>query len=205
VFERNIAAVADRVVVHEGDIREQSWNAPIGVLMVDITKGWGSADAVWRTFLPWVRPGGLVIQQDLVHWGHPWCAIVMEQLSDHFEYLGWAWYSSAVYRCVRPPADVPVPLVERLGCEEMLTLLDRAGERFGWPVAASLRLSGAFVFAAFERFDEARARVDEVRAQVDDSVLPFIEEGIAYTDEWLRDAQAGRTPILKDIEVAPAD
>jgi hypothetical protein len=205
VFEGNIAAVADRVAVHEGDIREQRWNAPISVLMVDVTKGWGSGDAVWRTFLPWVREGGLVIQQDLVHWGHPWCAIVMEHLSEHFEYLGWTWYSSAVYRCVRPPEDVPVPLVERLDCQEMLALLDRAGERFGWPLAASLRLSGAFVFAAYERFDEARARVDEIRTKVDDTALPYIEEGIAYADEWLADAEAGRTPILKDIEVAPAD
>jgi hypothetical protein len=202
-FEHNIARVRDRVTVHEGDIRDEQWHAPISVLFVDITKSWATADAVWRTFLPSLQPGALVIQQDLVHWGHPWCAVVMEHLSEQFEYLGWVWCSSAVYRCRQPPVDVPVPMLDRLTCDEMSALIDRAAERVGEPASGGIRLSSAFAFAAFGRFDDARARVAEIRASYDDSVLPYLEEGLAYLDRWLEDAEAGRTPVLRDVEVKP--
>lgn len=201
LFERNIAPVGDRVVVHEGDIRDARWRGPISVLFVDIAKGWTSGDAVWRTFLPWVRPGGLVIQQDLVHWGHPWCTIVMDRLREDFEYLGWVWTSSAVYRCRRTPTAVPAPLLDHVDCEEMLASLDRTAQRVGHPAAGSIQLSGAFVFAAHGRIAEARERVETVRSDYDDAVVPYIEQGFAYLDRWLDDVEAGRTSALADIEV----
>ena len=200
-FEHNIARVRDRVTVHEGDVRTQEWQAPIGVLFVDITKSWATADAVWRTFLPSLEPSALVIQQDLVHWGHPWCAVVMEHLSEDFEYLGWVGYSSAVYRCRRPPIKVPVPMLERFSCDDMLSLIERAAERVGEPASGAIRLSAVFVFAAVGRFDDARIRVAEIRSSYNDSALPYIEEGLTYLDRWIDDAQAGRTPILRDSEV----
>jgi hypothetical protein len=192
VFEYNIEGVANRVFVHEGDVRGQEWRrGPIGVLFVDVAKSWATADAIWRTFLPAVTEGGLVIQQDQVHWGHPWCAIMMEHLADHFEYLGWVWYSSAVYRCRHPITAVPVPMLERLSCTEMLGLLDRFAARAGEPAAGSVRLSGAFVLAAFGRLSEARARVAEISANYDDQRLPHIEEGFAYLDDWLGRVENG--------------
>ena len=200
-FEHNIARVRDRVTVHEGDVRDQEWQTPIGVLFVDITKSWSTADAVWRTFLPALQPDALVIQQDLVHWGHPWCAVVMEDLSEHFEYLGWVEYSSAVYRCRQPPAAVPGPMLERLSCDDMLSLIERAAERVGEPASGTIRLSAAFVLAAAGRFDDARTHVEEIRASSSDSSLPHIDEGFAYLDRWIDDAQAGRTPVLRDVEV----
>jgi Methyltransferase domain len=203
-FEHNIARVRDRVAVHEGDVRRQRWQAPISVLFIDVTKSWATADAVWRTFLPRLQPGALVIQQDLVHWGHPWCAVVMEHLSEHFEYLGWVWFSSAVYRCRQPPRAVPVPMLERLTGDEMLRLIDQAAERVGEPGSGGIRLSAARVFAAFGRFDHARARVAEIRSSYDDSVLPHIEQGLTNLERWVEEAEARRTsPVLRDSEVRP--
>lgn len=195
VFEHNTASVRDRIIVHEGDVQQQAWQGPIGVLFVDIAKSWATADAVWRTFLPAVTPGALVIQQDLVHWAHPWCAVVMEHLGEHFEYLGWVWYSSAVYRCRTPIEDVPVPMLERFSCDEMLALVDRAAARVGEPAAGSVRLSGAFVFATFGRLGDARARVAEIAAAYDDQTLPHIEEGFAFFGWWLDEVAAGRSAL----------
>ena len=198
VFEHNVSAVRPLLRVHEGDVREVTWGAePIGVLFVDIAKSWDTGDAVWREFLPAVSPGGLVIQQDLVHWGHPWCAIAMELLADHFEYLGWVWFSSAVYRCVSPvpAAQVPGSLLRDLTLDRKLELLDGAAARIGEPAAASLRLSGAVVLASHGRFAEARQRIAEVRSTHDDSVLPYVEEGFAYLDVWVADVEAGRSEV----------
>jgi hypothetical protein len=190
VFERNVARTRDRIVVHAGDVEAGGWSGdPIAVLFVDIAKTWATGDFVWRTFLPALVPGALVIQQDLVHWGHPWCAIVMEHLAEHFEYLGWVWYSSAVYRCTAPIPVGPAPLLEALSCDQLVALVDRAAARFGAPVDGSVRMSAAVVYGTFGRFDEARARVQEGRDRYRDGSLPHIEEGFAHLDQWLAVAE----------------
>jgi hypothetical protein len=195
VFEHQIQRVRDLVEIHAGDVRTARWaNGPIGVLFVDIAKSWSTGDAVWREFLPALVPGeSLVIQQDLVHWGHPWCAIVMELLADRFEYLGWVFYGSAVYRCVRPvrAEELQPGLLDRLSADDMLDLLERAAVRIGEPAAGFLRLSGAVVLASHGDCDGARRRVAEVRAVYDDDVMPYISEGFAYLDRWIDDVEAG--------------
>jgi Methyltransferase domain len=197
VFEHNTRRVHDRLTVRAGDVEEHGWtDGPIGVLFIDITKSWRTADFVWRTFLPALVPGALVIQQDLAHWGHPWCAVVMEHLSESFDYLGWVWFSSAVYRCRRPISDVPVPMLERFTCDEMLSLIDRAAARVGEPVAGSIRMSAVVVLAANERFDEARDRVAQIRSEYDDTVLPHIGEGLVISDRWIDDVQDGRATAV---------
>jgi MMP 1-O-methyltransferase len=197
VFDRNVAAVADRVTVHEGDVREVSWEAPIGLLFVDIAKSWAVADAVWRTFLPWLVPGAVVVQQDLVHWGHPWCAIATELLAGRFEYLGWVPYSSAAYRCVRPirDGDLPADLLAEISCEEMLDLVERAARRIGEPGAGAVRLSAVRVLGSCGRLEQARDRLAELGARYDDTVLEHVEEGFAWLARWLDDLEAGRASV----------
>ena len=173
VFEHQVRRVRGMLTLHPGDVCDARWDeGPIGVLFIDIAKSWGIGDAVWRTFLPALAVDSLVIQQDLVHWGHPWCAIIMELLADHFEFLGWAWYSSAAYRCVEPidVAELPASLLDALSTEEMLRLLDRAAQRMGEPIAGFLRLAGAVVLASHGDLRAARGRVDEVRASYSDDV-----------------------------------
>lgn len=199
VFEHQVRPVRDLLTVHRGDIRRAHWTGdPIGVLFVDIAKTWEVGDAVWRTFLPsLVANESLVVQQDLVHWGHPWYAIAMELLADHFEYLGWVWFSSAVYRCVRPVAagDLPASLLRDVALHEALELIDRAAERLGEPIGGSLRLSGAVVLLSHGRFAAARARVDEIRGSYSDETIPYISEGFAYVDDAIDKVRAGTIEI----------
>lgn len=197
VFETNVAHVRDRIIVREGEVEELGWQGDeIGVLFIDIAKSWSTADFVWRTFLPSLRPGAIVIQQDLVHCGHPWCAIVMEHLANHFEYLGWVWYSSAVYRCSSPITTVPEPLLEHFSCDELVSLVDQTADRIGEPARGAIRLSAARVYAVFDRFEEARARVATARRAFDDEPLPYLEDGCASFDRWISDVEAGRVSAL---------
>jgi predicted O-methyltransferase YrrM len=186
IYEQNIRRVRDRVTVHEGDVANETWNEPIGVLFVDIAKSWDTADAVWNTFFPWLKPGALVIQQDLVHWGHPWCAIMMEHLADHFDYLGWTWMGTSVWRCKSTPRQIPPSMLKAFSCEEMLELIDRAAERVGGPAGQSIRLSGVKVLMAYGKRVPAEERVEEIRATLINDELPFIEEAFAVYDDWLR-------------------
>lgn len=198
VFEHQVRRVRPLLELHPGDVCEARWTeGPIGVLFVDIAKSWDIGDVVWREFLPALTPGSLVIQQDLVHWGHPWCAIVMELLADHFEFLGWAWYSSAVYRCVRPisASDVPARLLHELSTDEMLALVERAASRMGEPVAGSIRLSGAVVLGSKCDTAGARARLEEVRSSYSDEVLPYISEGFAWVESWIAGIEDGTVRI----------
>jgi hypothetical protein len=196
IFAHTVREAEDLVVSHPGDIREARWaGAPINVLFVDVAKSWRTADHVAATFLPSLVPGeSLVIQQDQVHWGHPWCAIQMELLSDHFEFLGWAWFSSAVYRSTSPvPAGaLPPSLLRDLPLDDKLELVRRFARRLNGPIAESVRLSAAEVFAAHGRYDEARAVGDEVEATVGDDELPYISEGFQYLRDRFAKLESGR-------------
>jgi hypothetical protein len=198
-FERNVRAVRPMLTLHPGDIRSQRWDgAPIGTLFIDIAKRWAVADAVWRQFLPALVPGrSIVIQQDLVHWGHPWCAIVMELLADRFEYLGWTWYSSAVYRALRPiaPGDLPGSLLRDVSLEDKLRLIERAAQRLGEPIGGSVRLSGTCAYAAHGQFGAAREHVASLRERYTDELIPYIGEGFAYLDSWLTRVEVGELTV----------
>lgn len=199
VFEHHVREVRDLLTTHRGDVRLEHWTeGPIGVLFIDIAKSWDTGDAVWREFFPsLVANESLVIQQDLVHWGHPWCAIAMELLADHFDYLGWVSFASAVYRCVRLVAagDLPTSLLRDLSLEEALALVDCAAERLGEPIGGSVRLSGAVVLASHRRFSAARARVDEIRRCYCDDKVPYISEGFAHLDAWIDGVEAGAIEV----------
>ncbi len=196
LFEANVAPVRSLVEVHAGDVLHTTWSGErIGTLFVDIAKSWATNDHVVRQFFPPLVPGSVVIQQDLVHWGHPWCALTMEWLIDHFEYLGHVSFSSAVYR-VRHPIpvdDLPTDLLDRLSAEEALGLIDRCAERIGEPFAGFVRLAGATALISFGDYAGARARVGEVRENYGDDTVPYISEGFVLAqliDELERKSSA---------------
>ena len=197
LFEANVAPVRSLVEVHHGDVLNTTWpGEPVATLFIDIAKSWSTNDHVVRQFLPALVPGSVVIQQDLVHWGHPWCALTMESLMDHVEYLGHVSYSSAVYRVRHAIAvdDLPTNLLDRLSAAEALRLVDRCAERVGEPFAGHLRLLGATALMCFGDYAGARARVSEVRDAYDDDVVPYISEGFALAqiiDEAERKSSAG--------------
>jgi hypothetical protein len=186
------------VEIHPGDVRGFRWHGErIATLFLDLAKSWEVHDHVLEQFVPSLVPGSLIVQQDLVHFGHPWCAISMELLEEHVEYLGHVYFSSAVYR-VRapiPPEALPTRLLERLGAEEALALVDRCAERVGEPVAGQLRLAGAGALLSWGEFGEARARVREVAARYDDSTVPFISQGLDLMGQWIDGVERGDQPV----------
>lgn len=134
-FERylrtNIEPVAELVDLHMGDISGALWDgAPIEIMFLDVLKTAGIQEAVMRTFLPSLLPGGILIQQDYFIDGVPFVKIFQEHLSEYFEYLG-EIQSSAVFRLLRP---IPASLVandptQGLQLAAQLALLDAARER----------------------------------------------------------------------------
>ncbi|HEV7846149.1 MAG TPA: hypothetical protein VGO83_07840 [Thermoleophilaceae bacterium] len=193
LYRRHIEPVADLVQTYAGDIHGFHWHGdPVATLFMDVAKSWDTHDHVVREFFPSLAPGALVIQQDQVHFGHPWCAIAMELLDDHVEYIGWAPYSSAVYRVPAPiPAEaLPLGLLERLSLDEALALVERFARRVGEPQAGQVHLSAAVVLGAYGEFGRARERVRDVAGSYDDSTVPYISGGFAHLEPWIDGLEA---------------
>jgi hypothetical protein len=132
-YDGVIAAVADRVTVHEGDIATFPWPADraIEILFIDVAKSWETNDFLVQQFFPRLIPGvSSVIQQDY-HWPHtPWISITMELLADHVTYLGSMPWATAHYRWERAlePGELPARLRD-LGADRLRELATRA-QRF---------------------------------------------------------------------------
>jgi hypothetical protein len=198
LYERHIEPITELVQIYHGDLLGFRWAGdPISTLFVDIAKSWQVNDHVVEQFFPSLLPDAVVVQQDLVHWGHPWCAIVMELLSDYVEFLGHVFFSSAVYRVREPIPDsiLPTRLLERLSAEEALALVDRCAGRIGTPFAGQVKLAGAAALACFGEFDAARTRVRELAGKYDDENAPYISQGFEQLPPWIDGIESGATPV----------
>jgi hypothetical protein len=198
LFERNVAPVRNLVTVHEGDInRLDGWSDQISLLFIDIAKSWDTNDTVASQFFPRLDADAVVIQQDLVHFGHPWCALTMELLGDHFEFLGYVPFSSAVYRVISPvPREkIPTKLLQRLSADESIELIERCAERVGEPQAGFLHLAAAISALFYNQPGRARQIISEVAEVYDDATLPWVSEGLAYASQLADQVQAGATLV----------
>jgi hypothetical protein len=183
VFEQNLASYRQAITLHEGDILEETWTGgSIEILFIDICKSWEINAHVVHEFFPSLIPeASVIVQQDLVHWKYPWCVIVMEYLSDYFEYLGWTWYASSVWKCIGlPPADaLEMDWKRDVGLEPGLELLRRAAKRHtGWAVPF-LELSRATLMHELGEDQAARDEIRRVKREYGTSV-PYLEQ--AYRD-----------------------
>ena len=138
VFERNLAGYLDLVVVHEGDILEESWgDQPIELMFVDIAKSHKVLDHLLLAFFPALIPArSLVILQDYL-WGTagPWHHIVMEKLSDYFTYVVDTRVNSAIFLLER---EIPFEALEQcqymsIPRDEKFELMDRAIDKLDTP------------------------------------------------------------------------
>jgi hypothetical protein len=198
LYERHIEPITELVQIYHGDLLGFRWPGdPISTLFVDIAKSWQVNDHVVEQFFPSLLLDAVVVQQDLVHWGHPWCAIVMEVLNDYVEFLGHVFYSSAVYRVLEPIPDdaLPTRLLERLSAAEALALLDRCADRVGDPFGGHVRLAGAVALASFGEFEAARTRVRELEGRYDDENAPYISQGFERLPFWIAEIESGATPV----------
>lgn len=197
LYERNIAPIRDDVVVHPGDINELAqWDLHVGLLFLDIAKSWATNDTVVTRFFPRLAPGAIVIQQDLVHFGHPWCAITMELLSDHFEFLGYIPYSSAVYRVRSTPreAELPTELLARLEPQEAVALINRSADRIAFPFDGYLRLAAAVSEVFYGNVPAARRIAGEIASRYPEELLPWITEHVRSVEDFALQAdRSGHT------------
>jgi hypothetical protein len=166
LFDRNLNGYEQLVTLHEGDILTETWGPQlVEILFIDICKSWDlNAHVVTQFFPALIADKSVVIQQDLVHWRFPWCAIVMECLSDNFEYLGWVRYSSSAWKCRRTPSSesLQVDWRDDIGLEGGLELLSRSAKRHtGWAIPY-LELGRATLLHEFGEDEAARAEVDRV-------------------------------------------
>ncbi|GAC1442000.1 MAG: hypothetical protein NVSMB51_22220 [Solirubrobacteraceae bacterium] len=194
LFERNVAGVRDLVTIRQGDINVPGpWHDDVAVCFIDIAKSWQTNDSVIAQFFPSLAPGAIVIQQDLVHFGHPWCALTMELLSEHFDYLGYVPYSTAVYRAKGPipPDELPLEMRERLTSERARQLIDSCAARVGEPHAGFLKLAAACVSAFYGECALASELTEGVAARYDDATLPWISEAIAYMRAFIAGVESG--------------
>jgi hypothetical protein len=182
VFEQNLASHRQLVVLHEGDVMHEAWDgSPIEILFIDVAKSWEINGHVVREFFPSLIAGqSVLIQQDLVHWAYPWCAIVMEVLADRFTYDGWIWYASSVWRCARPISrdDVEIDWREKIGLDNGLRLLRRAARRAGGAGAALLELARAKLMLEFGQGSQAMSEVGRIE-EMYGSQVPYIQDAYA--------------------------
>jgi hypothetical protein len=195
IYERNIAPVRDSVIVHAGDInRPAAWDEEISLLFIDIAKSWTTNETVTSRFFPHLLPGAIVIQQDLVHFGHPWIALTMELLSDHFEYLGFIPFGSAVYQVKTPisPGEIPSQILSRVSADETLRLINRCAGRIGVPYEGFVRLAGACALGYHHQPARAQKIIDEVAHDYTNDTLPWISEHVAMASEFLHETGGDR-------------
>ena len=105
---------AEQMRWHRGEIATMGWPDDAGeirLMMMDICKTPADTDHVTRTFLPHLRRGGVVNQQDMLQWDQPWTAVAMLLLTDWLTPIGAAG-SSLLFRCERVPTAADMRHVE---------------------------------------------------------------------------------------------
>lgn len=108
-FLENNRDFLDFVVPVPGNLEHMTWTGdPIEILFVDLAKTWSLNQFVMKEFFPYLIPGqSILIQQDYVHVGEPWVALLMEILEEYFERLHFIYGATAVYRLIKPiPAEL---------------------------------------------------------------------------------------------------
>lgn len=143
-FDRNVAAFAPLLAVHEGDIiRSVPPDEPIEILFVDLAKHWTVCDWITENLFPRLIPGrSILVQQDYLYseWT-AWLHVTMEYYADEFERLCDTDYNSVAFLLRKPfaPGRLRPRLVEEMAMAERLRLMDAAASHFSGHQAALLR------------------------------------------------------------------
>lgn len=102
---RLLAPFADRLRFHRGDIVTKTWPegaGDIALMTLDICKLPRVSDIVAQRFLPHLRQGAIVVQQDFAAWDQPWTCAQTLLLTDWLEPLARV-EDSLVLRCATVP------------------------------------------------------------------------------------------------------
>ncbi len=89
LFERKFEPVMDRLEIHEVDFSDTVIDPPeVEILIIDVMKGFDIAENVAKSFFPKVIPGGVLFNQDYLHYVHGWIPLLTWHLRDHLK-LAW--------------------------------------------------------------------------------------------------------------------
>jgi hypothetical protein len=185
LFDELLGSVRERVVVHEGDIRDQRWSgAPIEILFLDICKSWDLNDHVVKQFFPSLLPDrSILIQQDFVHEWLPFIPVTMGLLADAFEFAGFAQPSTALFVPTRriDAEEIPVDLKRELSAERQLECFDRACRPFTGKEKGVLHCGRAVLLLELGRHAEALDALDAIEPGSSTRVATAVSE----TRSWL--------------------
>ena len=152
LLRSNVAPYGDAVQLHEGDITQHQWSGPIDILFIDVVKSPAILAHCFNTFLPHLKPGSIVVQQDYFIDMLPYLKAPQEHLSDYFDYIGEA-HSSAVFVVTKPIDDAAIKEAIQLAhdadtgpsSQQIYDLIEQCAARTKDPVRGSLcRLSHAY-------------------------------------------------------------
>jgi hypothetical protein len=185
VFDELLGSSRERVVVHEGDIREQSWSgAPIEILFLDICKSWDVNDHVVRQFFPSLLPDrSILVQQDFVHEWLPFIPVTMGLMADAFEFAGFVAPTTALFVPTRriDAEEIPADLRRELSAERQLECFDRACSPFTGEQKGVLDCARAVLLLELDRGSEALDALDAIEAGSSARVAVAVSE----TRSWL--------------------
>lgn len=100
MFLQYTAEYSDYVRAHKADVTTVEWSDPIEILFVDCCKDWWTNDAVARTFYTKLVPNrSTLIQQDYLHFQHPWVVATMEALYPRLRPIAHTASNSMVFGC----------------------------------------------------------------------------------------------------------
>ena len=177
----------ERVHVHAGDIRDETWSGgAVSVLFVDLAKAWSINDHVSREFFPSLVPhASVLIQQDYVHEWLPWIHIEMELLGDAFEFIDWEPQGSAIFVPTRAITrdEIPSSLLDDLPDDEKLRLFDQAAARFDGMARGVVELARGVLLA--EMGDPAAGLRDVERTLSDYGSYERVAMSGASVQRWL--------------------
>ena len=134
VFEEHLKDYLELIEIHEGDVLDHAWSrGPIEILFIDIAKTYRIFDHLLLNYFPALVPSmSLVVMQDYL-WGStgPWHHVVMEKLSDYFEYVVDTDINSAVFLTKQAISRELLDECQWMSItmEEKLALMDRAIEK----------------------------------------------------------------------------
>lgn len=182
IYESNLGADLERVVVHEGDFLNAVAPDTIGLLFIDIAKTWDLNAVVVREFFPRLMPGrSIVIQQDHNTHSCPWVNFTMEWFSDYFERLC-DQDGSRVYLCRRAIPDREAALdLRSVPLRHKLAAVASGARRAEHPDARFM----AAVSSAWLIFEERGLEEAEIYLQAISPLQPWRSDQ-PYADDILR-------------------
>jgi hypothetical protein len=104
-FEHVVSRWRERIIVHEGDLLQETWtNGAIELLLVDAMKSWELATHIVRHFYPaLLAEHGYLIHQDFSHCFTPWVPLTSYRLLSYLEPVTDIPRSeSLVFRVIQP-------------------------------------------------------------------------------------------------------